>query len=96
MKASKRSVSAPPAARRNAEAKAGEGGVGGGLDDAIYKLVAHGHGAGMFKRIISTGPGLVAGYLITLGVMQAVQARGLWPDLATDRVAPTADREVTS
>lgn len=34
----------------------------------------------MFKRIISIGLGVIAGYLIALGAMQVAQAWGLWPD----------------
>jgi carboxyl-terminal processing protease len=41
----------------------------------------------MFKRIISIGLGVIAGYLMTLGVVQVVQAWGWWPDRATDRAA---------
>jgi carboxyl-terminal processing protease len=41
----------------------------------------------MFKRIISIGLGVIAGYLMTLGVVQVVQAWGFWPDRDTDRAA---------
>ena len=41
----------------------------------------------MFKRIISIGLGVIAGYLMTLGVLQVVQAWGWWPDRATERAA---------
>ncbi len=59
----------------------------GGLDDAIYKEGADEHGARMMKRIISIGGGVIAGYLMTLGVVQVVQAWGLWPDRETSRAA---------
>ncbi len=41
----------------------------------------------MFKRIISVGFGVIAGYLMTLGVVDVVQAWGLWPDRETSRAA---------
>lgn len=41
----------------------------------------------MVKRIISIGLGVIAGYLMTLGVVQVVQAWGFWPDRETDRAA---------
>lgn len=41
----------------------------------------------MVKRIISIGLGVIAGYLMTLGVVQVVQAWSLWPDRETDRAA---------
>ena len=94
MKASKRSVAPPLAARRKAAAKAGESGAKGGLDDAIYNLEAHGHGGGMFKRIITIWPGLIAGNLMPLCVTQAVPAWGFWPGRATGWKAPAQQREM--
>jgi carboxyl-terminal processing protease len=41
----------------------------------------------MFKRIISVGLGVIAGYLMTLGVVEVVQAWSLWPDRETQRAA---------
>ena len=41
----------------------------------------------MFKRIISVGLGVIAGYLMTLGVVEVVQAWSLWPDRETTRAA---------
>lgn len=41
----------------------------------------------MFKRIISVGFGVIAGYLMTLGVVDVVQAWGLWPNRETARAA---------
>lgn len=39
----------------------------------------------MFRRIVSIGLGLIAGYLMTLGVVQVVAAWGVWPDRETER-----------
>ena len=39
----------------------------------------------MLKRIVSIGFGVIAGYLMTLGVVQVVAAWGLWPDRETSR-----------
>lgn len=39
----------------------------------------------MFKRIVSIGLGVIAGYLMTLGVVEVVSAWGLWPDRETGR-----------
>jgi len=41
----------------------------------------------MLKRIVSIGFGVIAGYLMTLGVVQVVAAWGLWPDRETSRAA---------
>lgn len=41
----------------------------------------------MFKRIVSIGLGVIAGYLMTLGVMQVVNAWGVWPDRQVVRAA---------
>ncbi len=41
----------------------------------------------MFKRIVSIGLGVIAGYLMTLGVMQVVNAWGMWPDRQVNRSA---------
>ncbi len=72
----------------DAPEEAGRAGEGDDeADDAIYKAGAHGHGARMVKRIISIGLGVIAGYLMTLGVVQVVQAWGLWPDRETTRAA---------
>jgi carboxyl-terminal processing protease len=37
----------------------------------------------MLKRIVSIGLGVIAGYLMTLGVVQVVSAWGLWPERET-------------
>jgi carboxyl-terminal processing protease len=57
------------------------------VDEAICKGAAHGHGARMVKRIINIGLGVIAGYLMTLGVVQVVQAWGFWPDRETAQAA---------
>jgi carboxyl-terminal processing protease len=41
----------------------------------------------MFRRIVSIGLGVIAGYLMTLGVVQVVAAWGVWPDRQTNRAA---------
>ena len=41
----------------------------------------------MFRRVVSIGLGVIAGYLMTLGVVQVVGAWGLWPDRETSRAA---------
>ncbi len=41
----------------------------------------------MLKRIVSIGFGVIAGYLMTLGVVQVVAAWGLWPDRETSQAA---------
>ncbi len=41
----------------------------------------------MFKRIITILLGVIAGYLMTLGVVQVSQAWGLWPDREASRSA---------
>jgi carboxyl-terminal processing protease len=60
------------------------------VDEAIYKRGGLGTVRGMLKRIVSIGLGVIAGYLMTLGVVQVVSAWRLWPDretrLATEQV----------
>ena len=41
----------------------------------------------MLKRIVTIGFGVIAGYLMTLGVVEVVAAWGLWPDRETNRAA---------
>ena len=41
----------------------------------------------MLKRIVTIGFGVIAGYLMTLGVVEVVAAWGLWPDRETSRAA---------
>ncbi len=41
----------------------------------------------MFRRIVSIGLGVIAGYLMALGVVQVVAAWGLWPDRETARAS---------
>gem|GEM_PF-2527057 len=48
----------------------------------------------MFKRIITIGPGLIAGNLMPLCVTQAVPAWGFWPGRATGWKAPAEQREM--
>lgn len=81
---------AGPDSAKNAEAKAGLRAaeeVGGGVDESIYKGRRMGTVRPMFRRIVSIGLGVIAGYLMTLGVVQVVAAWGLWPDRETERAA---------
>jgi carboxyl-terminal processing protease len=55
------------------------------VDEAIYKRWRLGTVRRMFKRFVSIGLGVIAGYLMTLGVMQVVNAWGLWPDSQINR-----------
>ncbi|MEN9841338.1 MAG: hypothetical protein RL376_1138, partial [Verrucomicrobiota bacterium] len=48
---------------------------------------AHGHSARMFKRIITLVLGILAGYLMTLGLIQVAQSGAWWPDRETARAA---------
>ena len=41
----------------------------------------------MFRRIVSIGLGVIAGYLMALGVVEVVAAWGLWPDRETGRAS---------
>lgn len=54
-------------------------------DEAIYKEGRFRTVRRMLKRIVSIGFGVIAGYLMTLGVVQVVAAWGLFPDRETNR-----------
>lgn len=41
----------------------------------------------MFRRIVSIGLGVIAGYLMALGGVEVVAAWGLWPDRETNRAS---------
>ena len=41
----------------------------------------------MFRRIVSIGLGVIAGYLMALGVVEVVAAWGIWPDRETSRAS---------
>ncbi len=63
------------------------GRIGRGSGRCHLQGLAHGHSARMFKRIITVLLGVMAGYLMTLGVVQVSQAWGLWPDREASRSA---------